>query len=158
MKKQEFSGAAAFIESLKDKKVFVAGIGISNMPLIHFLSEKGVKNITAADSGGRNAKAREAVLAKMQKLAGDGVIKDFVVGENYLDDAYKADYIFKSPGIRFDHPGLVKAAENGSILTSEMEEFIRYCPAKIYGITGSDGKTTTTTLVKLLLEKANEST
>ncbi|MBO7659705.1 MAG: hypothetical protein J6T65_10420, partial [Clostridia bacterium] len=94
MKKQEFSGATAFIESLKDKRVFVAGIGISNMPLIHFLSEKGVKNITAADSGGRNAKAREAVLAKMQKLAGDGVIKDFVVGENYLDDAYKADYIF----------------------------------------------------------------
>ena len=158
MKKQEFSGATAFIESLKDKRVFVAGIGISNMPLIHFLSEKGVKNITAADSGGRNPAAREAVLAKMQKLAGDGVIKDFVVGENYLDEAYKADYIFKSPGIRFDHPGLVKAVENGSVLTSEMEEFIRYCPAKIYGITGSDGKTTTTTLVKLLLEKANEST
>ena len=67
MKKQEFSDATAFIESLKDKKVFVAGIGISNMPLIHFLSEKGVKNITAADGGGHDRAGRQRA-----SLFGDG--------------------------------------------------------------------------------------
>ena len=73
------------------------------------------------------------------------------LGDNYLDDIY-GDIIFKTPGMRFDVPELLKAKENGAFVTSEMEVFFDVCPAKIIAITGSDGKTTTTTLISEMLK------
>ena len=55
--------------------------------------------------------------------------------------------------MRIDNPALLKAKEEGTYITSEMEEFIKYCPAKIFGVTGSDGKTTTTTIIYNILKK-----
>lgn len=55
--------------------------------------------------------------------------------------------------MRIDSPFLIKAKEEGSYITSEMDEFVKYCPAKVYGVTGSDGKTTTTTLIYNLLKE-----
>lgn len=76
------------------------------------------------------------------------------MGEDYLSRLKGFDVIFKTPGMRIDLPELVNAKNEGAHITSEMEEFVKYCPAKIYGITGSDGKTTTTTIVsKLLIEE-----
>jgi UDP-N-acetylmuramoylalanine-D-glutamate ligase len=75
-----------------------------------------------------------------------------IYGEHYLDDITE-DVILKSPGIRYDIPELLQAAANGCVITSEMEIFTQICPAKIFAVTGSDGKTTTTTLVAKMLEK-----
>ena len=79
----------------------------------------------------------------------------FVTGDGYLEDL-RADYIFRTPAIRHDLPKIVEAVKNGAVLSSEMELFFEICPCTIFGITGSDGKTTTTTLTYLLLSKEKE--
>jgi UDP-N-acetylmuramoylalanine--D-glutamate ligase len=78
-----------------------------------------------------------------------------VFGENYLEGLCE-DVLLKSPGIRPDVPEISAAVKNGSVLTSEMEIFLAFCPCKVYAITGSDGKTTTTTLVSEILKKERE--
>ncbi|SHI22455.1 UDP-N-acetylmuramoyl-L-alanine--D-glutamate ligase [Clostridium intestinale] len=141
--KSDFNEFKVFI---KGKKVGVLGIGVSNIPLINFLLELGAE-VTAFDK-------------KDETQLGD-IGKDFInkgvklsLGEDYLSRLKGFDVIFKTPGMRIDLPELVNAKNEGAHITSEMEEFVKYCPAKIYGITGSDGKTTTTTIVsKLLIEE-----
>lgn len=141
--KSDFNKFKVFI---KGKKVGVLGIGVSNIPLINFLLELGAE-VTAFDK-------------KDETQLGD-IGKDFInkgvklsLGEDYLSRLKGFDVIFKTPGMRIDLPELVNAKNEGAHITSEMEEFVKYCPAKIYGITGSDGKTTTTTIVsKLLIEE-----
>lgn len=80
-----------------------------------------------------------------------------VSGEGYLDgiggDHPERTVIFRAPGIRPDAEGIRSAVERGALLTSEMELFLELTPAKVFGITGSDGKTTTTTLVGLILSE-----
>ena len=142
-----------YFEELKDRKVFIAGLGISNLPLVEFFARLGVRSVTVGDSGGRRDEDRERVEKQCAELKAKGLIGGYSVGAGYLDVAADADIIFKSPGMRFDEPGLVKAVENGAVLTSEMEEFIRLCPCRIYAVTGSDGKTTTTTIIHHLLER-----
>ena len=134
-----------FKEFIKGKKVGVVGIGVSNIPLIHFLVELQA-TVTAFDK-------------KTHSLLGQ-VASDFeksgvqlVLGENYLNDLTGFDVIFKTPSMRIDDAALLKAKEEGSYITSEMEEFIKYCPAKTFGVTGSDGKTTTTTIIYNILKK-----
>ncbi|WP_291637177.1 UDP-N-acetylmuramoyl-L-alanine--D-glutamate ligase [Clostridium sp.] len=134
-----------FKEFIKGKKVGVVGIGVSNIPLIHFLVKLQAV-VTAFDK-------------KTYDLLGE-VATDFekkgvklVLGKDYLNDLTGFDVIFKTPSMRIDNPALIKAKEEGTYITSEMEEFIKYCPAKIYGVTGSDGKTTTTTIIYNILKK-----
>ncbi|MBQ6937361.1 MAG: UDP-N-acetylmuramoyl-L-alanine--D-glutamate ligase [Clostridia bacterium] len=132
----------AFKEYVHGKNITVVGIGISNLPLIKFLCENGAI-VTACD------KKTQAELGETAtELKNIGVKLN--CGEDYLDNL-SGELIFKTPGMRFDHSALLKAKENGSIITSEMEVFFEVCPAKIIGITGSDGKTTTTTLVYNIL-------
>ncbi len=132
----------AFKEYVKDKRITVVGIGISNLPLIKFLCENGAY-VTACD------KKTQAELGETaEQLKAMGVMLS--CGENYLCNL-SGELIFKTPGMRFDHPALLQARENGSIITSEMEVFFEVCPAKIIGVTGSDGKTTTTTLIYNIL-------
>lgn len=140
--KKNFSEFKSF---MKDKKVGVVGIGVSNVPLIYFLLDLGAK-VTALD------KKTESQLDK--NLINDFKNKDVKLrlGEDYLDNLSDFQVIFKTPSMRIDNPALVKAKEGGSYITSEMEEFIRYCPAKVFGVTGSDGKTTTTTLIYNILK------
>lgn len=141
--KSDFNEFKVFI---KDKKVGVLGIGVSNIPLINFLIELGAE-VTAFD------KKDETQLGDIgQDFINKGV--KLSLGEDYLSRLKGFDVIFKTPGMRIDLPELVNAKNEGAHITSEMEEFVKYCPAKIYGITGSDGKTTTTTIVsKLLIEE-----
>lgn len=75
------------------------------------------------------------------------------LGPGYMDDLRNFDIIFRSPSLRPDNPGLLAAKENGAYITSEIEEFIKYCPGMVIGITGSDGKTTTCTLVYNILKE-----
>ncbi len=134
---------------LKGKRAAVIGVGISNIPLIGFLLECGA-NVTA-----RDAKDFET-LSKNPSLDVDVLCKKgvkFVTGNDYLSELCE-DIIFKSPGIRYDVPEILQAVKNGAVLTSEMEAFLLLCPSKIIAITGSDGKTTTTTLTAKILEEA----
>jgi UDP-N-acetylmuramoylalanine--D-glutamate ligase len=78
----------------------------------------------------------------------------FSLGENYLDEIFKCDIVFRTPGMYYNHSELVKARALGIVVTSEMEVFFELCPCKIYAVTGSDGKTTTTTLISELLDKS----
>lgn len=134
-----------FKEYIKGKNVAVIGIGISNRPLIKYLCLAGA-NVSAYDR-----KSEEQLGAIVNELKDMGV--KLILGENYLDNL-SGDIIFKTPGIRCDHPSILKAREQGSIITSEMEVFFEICPANIIAVTGSDGKTTTTTLIYTMLKEA----
>ncbi len=132
-----------FSNYIKGKKVTVLGIGKSNVPLISFLLRKGAV-ITARDK-------REELGELSDNLTKMGV--NLVLGEKYLEDI-DGDLVFRTPGIRPDLPQIEKAKENGAVITSEMDLFFELCPCEIFAVTGSDGKTTTTTLVCELLKKA----
>ncbi|WP_138207740.1 UDP-N-acetylmuramoyl-L-alanine--D-glutamate ligase [Haloimpatiens lingqiaonensis] len=134
-----------FKEFIKGKNVAVVGIGVSNKPLIHFLVKLGAK-VTAFDK-----KSKDQLGDTYDELMNIGV--NAVLGEGYLDKLTGFQVVFKTPSMRFDNPVLVRAKEEGVYITSEMEEFIKYCPAKIFGVTGSDGKTTTTTLIYNILKE-----
>ena len=146
MKNKKFEG---FKNYIKGKNITVVGIGISNLPLIDLLCECGAK-VTACDK-----KSESALGEVCEKLQKQGV--RLALGESYLDDI-GGDIIFKTPGMRFDHPSLLSAREKGSIITSEMEVFFEVCPAKIIAVTGSDGKTTTTTLISKILTESGYTT
>lgn len=135
----------AFKKYVCGKHISVVGIGISNLPLIKMLSENGAI-VTACDK-----KSCEELGETAKELISMGIKLN--CGEDYLENL-GGEIIFKTPGLRFDHPSLVKARNNGSIITSEMEVFFEVCPAKIIAITGSDGKTTTTTLVYNILTES----
>lgn len=132
-----------FQNYVKDKNITVIGIGVSNLPLIKFLVKYGSK-VKACDK-----RTSTALGEVYDELKGMGVA--FSLGENYLEDIM-GDVIFKTPGMRYDVPELLKAKEDGAYVTSEMEVFFDVCPCKIIAITGSDGKTTTTTLVSEMLK------
>ena len=136
------------MKSFNGKKVTVIGLGISNTPLIPWLLSRGAV-VTARDKKEFD-NLPEAVKAYREQ----GV--NFVCGEGYLK-GIDADVIFKAPGLRYDLPEISEAVENGAVLTSEMEQFFEDCPCKIIGVTGSDGKTTSTTLIyKCLCEQYGE--
>lgn len=135
---------------IKEKKVAVVGIGISNIPLIDFLTNLGAE-VTAFDK-----KDKEELCDVINDYEPKGV--KFELGKDYLSRLHGFDVVFKTPSMRIDGEALMKAKEEGAYITSEMEEFVRYCPAKIYGITGSDGKTTTTSLVYSILRAAGYKT
>jgi len=132
----------AYLDSLKNKTVAVIGIGVSNRPLIELLLSRGI-HVTACDK-----KGREALGAVADELASQGC--HLQLGENYLQNLTQ-DVIFRTPGMRPDLPELTAAVQRGSILTSEMEVFLEVCPCPMIAVTGSDGKTTTTTIIAELL-------
>ncbi len=136
---------------LNGKTASVIGIGISNIPLIDFLLSNGVK-VTARDKKSIE-KLSENPKLDLQRLKSLGV--NFVCGEDYLDNINE-EIVFKSPGVRFDKPEIMAAYENGAVITSEMEAFISLCPSKIIAVTGSNGKTTTTSVVAKILENAGK--
>ena len=134
-----------YLDSLQGKRVAVIGIGVSNTPLIKTLLRAGI-DVTACD---KNPREKFGGLA--EELETMGAILH--LGETYLD-GLDQDIIFRSPGIRPDIPPFLAAIEKGSVLTSEMEVFFQVCPCKIIAVTGSDGKTTTTTLISEMLKNA----
>ena len=134
-----------YLTSLKGKRVAVIGIGVSNTPLIKTLLSAGI-SVTACD---KNKRETFGPLADELESLG----AELHLGDTYLE-GLDQDVIFRSPGIRPDIPPFLAAIEKGSILTSEMEVFFQVCPCKIIAVTGSDGKTTTTTLISEMLKGA----
>ncbi len=132
-----------YLDSLKNKTVAVIGIGVSNRPLIELLLSRGV-SVTACDKKTELGRFGEELKENGCRLQ---------LGEDYLNDL-NADVIFRTPGMRPDLPELTAAVERGGMLTSEMEVFFEVCPCPIIAVTGSDGKTTTTTIIAELLRAA----
>lgn len=133
-----------FKEFIKGKKVAVVGIGVSNIPLINFLVELKA-NVTAFDMKTESELGEIAEEFKKKNV-------NLELGENYLEALTNFEVVFKTPSMRIDCEALQRVAKEGAYITSEMEEFVRYCKGKIFAVTGSDGKTTTTTIISELLK------
>lgn len=138
-----------FKNEVRGKNITVIGIGISNLPLIKYLVNLGA-NVTACDRRTKDDLGENYI--DLEKI---GV--KFNLGDKYLDNL-SGDIIFKTPGMRYDVPELIRAKENGSRVTSEMEVFFDVCPSHIIAVTGSDGKTTTTTLIHKMMTGAGYKT
>ena len=136
-----------YLASLKGKTVAVLGIGVSNTPLVELLCRSGVK-VVACDK-----KDRAALGGTAEKLEALGAA--LRLGPDYLKDI-EADVIFRTPGMRPDVPELCEARERGSVVTSEMQIFFEVCPCPIIAVSGSDGKTTTTTVISEFLRAAGK--
>lgn len=136
--KRNFDEFKSFI---KDRDVAVVGIGVSNTPLIKMLMKLGAR-VTACDK-------REDLGDMENELKNMGV--KLFLGKDYMEGVLGCSVVFRTPSLMPDNEYLVRAKNNGAYITSEMLEFLKYCPAKVFGITGSDGKTTTTTLVAEIL-------
>ena len=134
-----------YLASLRGKRVAVIGAGLSNRPLIGLLADAGVET-TVYD------KSTPAALgAFYDEYSARGVL--FHLGEDYLSDL-AGDVIFRTPSFLPTRPELAAAVQAGAQITSEMEVFFKLCPCPILAVTGSDGKTTTTTVIAKLLEAA----
>ncbi len=132
-----------FFEQIKGKKIAMCGIGVSNTPLILDFLKKGAK-VYACDR-----RSREMIGEIANELENAGA--ELCLGDGYLDDL-EVDIIFRTPGMSFNLPELEAARKKGIAVTSEMEVFFDLCPATLFAVTGSDGKTTTTTLISKMLE------
>ena len=132
-----------YLDSLKGKRVAVVGAGISNTPLIEALLASDI-DTTVCDN--RNHAELGPIADRFEALGAK-----FSLGERYLDGLH-ADVIFRTPGMMPSNPALMSAVAGGAVLTSEMEVFFDVCPCKTIGITGSDGKTTTTSIIGELLK------
>ncbi len=133
------------LEAVKNGGCAIVGMGVSNVPLAEHLLSLGGK-ITL-----RDAKERDKLSPKIAELEKAG--GTLICGPEYLDDLNEA-VIFRAPGLRPDIPAFAEAEARGAVITCEAELFMEICPAFTVGITGSDGKTTTTTLTHLLLGEA----
>ena len=131
-----------YFRSLQGKKVAVLGLGVSNRPLVRLLLEYGC-DVTGCDKTVREKLDREVLELEQQgcKLS---------LGEGYLDNI-QADLAFRTPGMHPGNPALEALRSKGTEITSEMDVFFRLCPCPILAVTGSDGKTTTTTLIATML-------
>ena len=130
-----------YLQGMKGKTAAVIGLGVSNRPLVELLARNGVKVIAC------DRKERAALGGAAAHYEALGAV--LPLGEGYLRDL-DADVVFRTPGMRPDVPELLEAKAHGAVITSEMEAFFAVCPCPILGVTGSDGKTTTSTLVAWL--------
>ena len=132
-----------YFHSLKDKRIAVLGLGVSNRPLVRLLLDFGCQ-VTGCDKT-----PREKLDGEVLELEKAGCTLH--VGENYLDGV-EADVVFRTPGMHPANPAIQALVSLGAQVTSEMEVFFEVCPCTILAVTGSDGKTTTTTLVSEMLK------
>ena len=136
-----------YFRSLRGKKILVMGLGVSNRPLVRMLLAYGC-DVTGCDKTSRadfddELRELEAFGCKMK------------VGEGYLDDL-SAELVFRTPGMHPNIPALKALRDAGAEVTSEMEVFFEVCPCTILAVTGSDGKTTTTTLISEMLKASGK--
>ena len=136
-----------YFTSLRGKRVLVLGIGVSNRPLVRLLLKYGI-SVTACDKTPYDQLDQE-----VRDLEQDGAV--LKTGEDYLDNL-SADVVFRTPGMHPDHPAIRGLCQTGAELTSEMEVFFKVCPCPIIGVTGSDGKTTTTTIIGEILKHSGK--
>ena len=136
-----------YFHSLQGKKIAVLGLGVSNRPLVRLLLEYG------CDVTGCDKTPREKLDAEVLALEAAGC--RLCVGEGYLDGV-SADVVFRTPGMHPNVPAICCLREQGAEITSEMDVFFQVAPCHLIAVTGSDGKTTTTTLIAEMLKAAGK--
>ncbi|WP_124098501.1 UDP-N-acetylmuramoyl-L-alanine--D-glutamate ligase [Ruminococcus sp. Marseille-P6503] len=137
--------AQRFFTSIKDKKTAFIGVGVSHTELIKLFLSKGI-SVVICDKKDEDHFDPDLY----EELSARGA--EFSLGENYLDAIFSCDIVFRTPGMYYNDETLTRARKAGIVITSEMEVFFELCPCRIYGVTGSDGKTTTTTIISELLK------
>lgn len=136
-----------FEKYIKGKKVAVIGLGVSNLPLLDYLHSLDAK-VTIFDK------------REIEQINSEAIEKinqyhfSVINGSNSLEKLIGFDVIFRSPSCRPDTKEIVQEVERGALLTSEIEMLLQTCPGKVIGVTGSDGKTTTTSLIYEILKTA----
>ncbi len=137
-----------FFQSIQDQRVAFCGIGVSNAPLVAMFLQKGAK-VTV-----RDRRTREQMGDLADQMARQGA--QLRLGKDYLADLCQEDVVFRTPGMRYMMPELEEARRAGVAVTSEMEVFFDLCPCPIFAVTGSDGKTTTTSIIAELFRAAGK--
>ena len=132
-----------YFESLRGKKIAVMGLGVSNRPLVKLLLQYGC-DVTGCDRTDREKLDQEVLDLESQGC-------QLRLGETYLEGV-TADVVFRTPGMHPNNPALNQLRDGGAKITSEMEVFFELCPCHTIAVTGSDGKTTTTTLIAEMLK------
>lgn len=140
-----------FNDYIRFRKVAIVGLGVSNLPLMEYLYEKKA-NVTVFDERDIDSISKDI----MDKITTYGF--GFHFGEDALKHLKGFNVIFRSPSCLPTRKELVDEANNGAIVTTEVELLMKMCPCKILGVTGSDGKTTTTSLINAILKKAGYNT
>lgn len=140
-----------FNEYIKYRKVAIIGLGVSNLPLLDYMYENKAK-VTVFDERDIESISKQV----MDKITNYGF--EFNLGKNCLKKLQNFEIIFRSPSCLPTRPELKQEEERGAIVTTEIEMLMKMCPCKIIGITGSDGKTTTTSLINAILKKAGYNT
>ncbi len=141
------SSFSDYFASLRGKRIAVLGLGVSNRPLVRLLLEFG------CDVTGCDKTPRESLDTEVLELERAGC--KLRLGADYLEDV-QADIVFRTPGMHPGNPALEMLRAKGAHITSEMEIFFQLCPCRIIAVTGSDGKTTTTTLISEMLKAAGK--
>ena len=137
--------AERFFSDIKNSRVAFIGTGVSHHELISVFLSKGI-NVVVCDK-----KDKESFDKKIyDEFALKGA--EFSLGENYLDEIFNCDIVFRTPGMYYNNEILTRARKQGIVVTSEMEVFFDLCPCPIIAVTGSDGKTTSTTLISEMLK------
>lgn len=134
-----------YFKRLQGKRVLVLGLGVSNRPLARLLLAHGIEMV------GCDRTVREQLDEEVLALERAGM--ELHLGEDYLKNLH-GDVAFRTPGLHPLTPELCALRAQGTRITSEMEAFFEVCPCKIIGVTGSDGKTTTSTLISEILKHA----
>ncbi len=142
------SKATRFFDETKGNHVAFIGTGVSHFDLIKLFLKKGYR-VTVCDK--KSSEQLGDVYNELKSLGAE-----FSLGENYLDAIFNCDFVFRTPGMYYNNPVLTEARKKGVAITSEMELFFDLCPCKIYAVTGSDGKTTTTTLISEMFAEAGK--
>jgi UDP-N-acetylmuramoylalanine--D-glutamate ligase len=140
-----------FNEFLKFRKVAIIGLGVSNIPLLDYMHEIKTK-ITVFDERDENSIPKE-LLEKIKSYK-----FEYFFGKDCLKNLKNFTLIFRSPSCLPTKPELEEEATRGAIVTTEIELLMKMCPCKVIGVTGSDGKTTTTSLINCILTKAGYKT
>jgi len=132
----------SYFASLRGEKILVMGLGVSNRPLVRLLLEHGC-TVVGCDKTPREKLDQEVLELEQQGCT-------LQVGEHYLE-GLSGSLVFRTPGMHPANPALEALRQNGAKITSEMEIFFELCPCTILAVTGSDGKTTTSTLISEML-------
>ena len=140
-----------FNEYIRFRKVAVIGLGVSNIPLLDYLYEKKAQ-VTVFDERSIDEIPQD-IITKINTYE-----FKYSFGKNCLENLKGFNIIFRSPSCLPTKPELQEEANRGAIVTTEVEMLMEMCPCKIIGVTGSDGKTTTTSMINAILQKAGYNT